>query len=245
MKKIILSAVLFLSLPMVCQAKVTMCPLFPLLDAIVTPLPVGDETTLALTIPLNEFQKQITTKAQEYRESMEKYRDKLGTELSSNVEPFKMPEIKSPENGTDTEIDVFAGKADPEGKKGVVVDLTNPNSIQKALDDFVLVSNTAMAAEGQMANQIKKRYVQQSAAETLAKVLYYKHELNELVKMEDEIADATADETTAGVISLANRVAELKNRVKVLQQTVASLILELETGPSLYTQEFLSTTIQE
>ena len=245
MKKIIFSGILFFCFPAICYAAATFCPLFPLLDALITPLPVGDDLSFESASLLNQIQKKITKQAQEYRMQMEKYRDKLGTELSPGAEAFEMSEIKSPESGTETGIDVFAGKADPEGKKGVVVDLTNPNSIQKALDDFVLVSNTATAAEGQMANQIKERYVQQSAAETLAKVLYYKHELNELTKMEDEIANATGAQTTIGVISLADRVAELKNRVRILQLKVASLVLELETGPTLYTQEFLSTTIQE
>ena len=246
MKKIIFSMALFSCLPAVCYAKATSCPLFPLLDALVTPLPVGDDASFAMASSLRQFQKQIVDKAKEYRESMEKYRDKLGTELSSSGDAsFKLPEIKSVENGAGTGIDVFAGNADPEGQKGSVVDLTKPDSIQKALDDFVLVSNTATVAEEQMADQVKRRYLQQSAAETMAKVLYYKHELNELIKMEEDIANASADETTAGVISLANRVAELKNRVKVLQQKVTSLILELETGSFLYTQEFLSTKIQE
>ena len=227
------------------MADATMCPLFPLMDALVTPLPVGDDTSFASASALRQIQKETTKKAQEYRESMEKYRDKLGTDLSSGGAVFTMPEIKSAEQGTSTGIDVFAGTADPEGKKGTVVNLTKPDSVQKALDDFVLVSNVASVADDKMAEYVKKRYVQQSAAETLAKVLYYKHELGELTKMEDEIADASGDNTTAGVISLANRVAELKNRVKVLQQKVASLILELETGPYLYTQEFLSTKIQE
>jgi len=245
MKKIILFAILFFCLPAVCWSGATWCPLFPLVDILITPLPVGDDMTYGVTSPMVEVQKQITKKAKEYREQMEKYRDKLGTDLSSSGSSFELPEIKSPERAGQLGIDVFDGTADPEGKKGTIVDLTNPNSIQKALDDFVLVSNITSVAEEQMVSNIKERFFQQAFAEVLARVLYYKHELAEIKKMEEDIVNASADTTTAGVISLANRVAELKNRVRILQQKTASLALEMEALTGIYGQKSLTDELQE
>ena len=177
---------------------------------------------------------------------MEKYRDKLGKELSvSGDTSVKMPEIESPETAGQLGIDVFDGKADPEHKRVTVVNLTDPNSIQKVLNDFVLVSNVASLADEQMASDIKERFFQQAYAEALARVLFYKHELAELKKIEEDVSNLSGDKTTAGVISVSNRVAELRNRIKILQQKTASLTLELEALSGIYGQKFLTEELQE
>ena len=149
-----------------------------------------------------------------------------GSNVSRDLDNFGVPEAEDSEKGTDTSVDVYKGKAKDVPTK--VVDFKKENEVEKVVMDAVVVANPITASERKATEERKAAYIQQSTLDIVARVLYYKNELNKLEETLHEMHEVSGEGDTIGVHEISIRMKDANQRIQALQEKVLASRLELQ-----------------
>lgn len=202
---------------------------FPILDALITPLPVFDAGTFGgLT---SSYMQQIEEAIKAHKQKLEKMKEQLKlfmNELdlsSSPLQRYLVNQPKTAQSGSETPIDAFkaTGKENIDG--GAIsdtnVDLTNAASLEQAIEP-ILVSQAVGSIEENLKKIQRKQYEQQNVIDVLAKTLYYKKELEDLQKTMSQISAASSTSDSAGAVAVPAEFMAVKNKIKALQMKITA-----------------------
>ncbi len=202
---------------------------FPILDALITPLPVFDAGTFGGLS--SSYMQQIEEAIKAYKQKLEKVKEQAKlfmneTDLSSNpLQRYLVNQPETAQKGSETPIDAFkaTGKENIDG--GVTsdtnVDLTDAASLEKAIEP-ILVSQAVGSVEENLKKIQRKQYEQQNVIDVMAKVLYYKKELEDLQETMSQISAASSSPDSAGAVAVPAEFMAVKNKIKALQMKITA-----------------------
>lgn len=191
--------------------------------------PHHDATSMAGQTVENSEQVSETIESEfllaEKRSKMEKL-STTGPDVSRDLENFGVPVVEDSEKGTDTSVDVYKGKAKDVPTK--VVDFKQEDEVEKVVMDAVIVANPITASERKAAEERKAAYIQQSTLDIVARVLYYKNELNKLRDTLHEMHEVSGEGDTVGVHEISIQMKDANQRIQALQEKILASRLELQ-----------------
>ncbi len=202
---------------------------FPILDALITPLPVFDAGTFGGLS--SSYMQQIEEVIKSHKQKIEKMKEQLKlfeneVDLSSSpLQRYLVNQPKTAQRGSETPIDAFkaTGKENIDG--GLIsdsdVDLTNPSSLEKAIEP-ILVSQAVGSVEENLKKIQRDQYEQQVVIDVLAKTLYYKKELEDLQNTMSQISAASSTADSAGAVAVPAEFMAVKNKIKALQMKITA-----------------------
>lgn len=254
MKKIIYT--LLLSAALVMPSRPSHAIIFPLLDALITPLPVFDASSMGTLIANYVQQVMQVVKSIEQAGGKAQETIKLVSSGATSLTSIQMPslpfnEIKTAVQGASTGITalkaaaekamsaaadaasgVTSGIEDLQAKaEGILkknVDLTKPEEIADAVQPQIMVSKAVGVVEEQIKKDRRTQFKQENIQDILARVLYMKYELEQLQKTEAALTSLVSTPDTAGSVSVPPQLTEVENKIKTLQQKIAASRSDLQ-----------------
>ena len=98
---------------------------------------------------------------------------------------------------------------------------TDAASLEKAIEP-ILVSQAVGSVEENLKKIQRKQYEQQNVIDVMAKVLYYKKELEDLQETMSQISAASSSPDSAGAVAVPAEFMAVKNKIKALQMKITA-----------------------
>ena len=163
------------------------------------------------------------------------------TKISRKLSKYTVPNIKDYENGTESAVDAYKGRM--QGLETRVVDFKDDKQTADVLKEAIVVSKAVTHGEQVAERERKEAFVQQSILDLLARVLYYKTELNKLRDMDAEMEASLGMNDTIGNLDISERMKDANERIQALQEKILAMRLEVQSIKNFKASKYISHDI--
>ena len=196
---------------------------FPILDWLITPLPISDivstpvlggmtaQQIIAALVAVIDFGN---------REALQETMSKDGPGLTDRpVEKTNPPEIEAIQSASDTDISIL--------KEGGA-DIKNPRKTAEVVEKELMISEETSSLGVQKERAKRNKFAQENAISAMANALYFDTKLEELQKTVEELSQTNAEEDKYGAVNANYRYLSTWYKLLTLLEQIKAERLQLK-----------------
>ena len=208
--------------PLVCLAfaPCAAAPVCPVVDVVSNPMLLLLLTQEKLGYVVSTFHKSMKSF------EVSKFSIQERKDISRTLNKYTVPEIEDYKTGSDSAVDAYRGKMP--GMDASTVDFEDDKETTDVLKDAIVVATGISPAEKTVEKERKNAFIQQSILDLLARVLYYKTELNKLRDLDAEIQSTLGLGDTVGTFDVSERMKDADARVQALEEKILAMRIEVQ-----------------